>query len=239
VLVLSNSLGTTGGIWDGVVAALGPERRVLRYDHRGHGSSPAPHGPYTLEQLGTDVLALLDALELERVSFCGVSLGGMVAQWLGIHAPERLERLVIQCSSPYLGPASAWSQRAAMVRAAQSVGAVAEAVVERWLTPEFAAAHPEVRRRLHGMLLATPYESYAACCEAIGAMDLRAELARITVPTLVIGAERDPSTPVEPHARLMAESIPGARLVVVEDAAHLAGVQRPQALAALIAEHLG
>jgi 3-oxoadipate enol-lactonase len=237
VLVMGGSLGTSLEMWDGQLA-LAEDFRLVRYDHRGHGRSPVPPGPYDIEDMARDVLALLDALELERVAYCGLSIGGMVGMWLGAHAPERIERLVLICTSAHLPPASGWQERAAAVREAGTTEAVADAVVERWLTPGFAAEHPELRAELRAMLVATDPEGYAASCGAIERMDLRAELPRIQAPALVISGADDPATPPE-HQALIAESIPGARLETVAPAAHLAAVERPEAVNALIAAHLG
>jgi 3-oxoadipate enol-lactonase len=237
VLVLGGSLGTSLEMWDGQLA-LAERFRLLRLDHRGHGRSPVPPGPYEIEDLARDVLALLDALEIERASYCGLSIGGMVGMWLGANAPERIERLVLLCTSAHLPPASGWQERAAAVREAGTVEVIADAVVERWLTPGFAAEHPELRAELRAMLVATDPEGYAASCGAIERMDLRAELARISAPTLVISAADDPATPPE-HQALIAESIAGARLATVAPAAHLAAVERPEAVNELIAAHLG
>jgi len=237
VLVMGGSLGTSLEMWDGQLA-LAERFRLVRHDHRGHGRSPVPPGPYDIEDLARDVLALLDALEIERASYCGLSIGGMVGMWLGANAPERIERLVLLCTSAHLPPASAWHERAAAVREAGTVEAVADAVVERWLTPGFAAEHPELRAELRAMLVATDPEGYAASCGAIARMDLRAELARISAPTLVISGADDPATPPE-HQALIARSIAGARLATVAPAAHLAAVERPEAVNELIAAHLG
>ncbi|HEY4095100.1 MAG TPA: 3-oxoadipate enol-lactonase [Baekduia sp.] len=236
-LVLAASLGTTRAMWDPQIAALRERFRTVRYDQRGHGASPAPPGPYAIADLGRDALALLDRLGLERTSWAGVSLGGMVGMWLAIHAPQRIDRLVLLCTSAHLGPQQAWTDRAAAVRAAGTVDAVADAVVARWLTPAFADAHPDVRAWLRTMLAATPPEGYAACCEAIRDMDQRAELGAITAPTLVISGVEDLAAPAA-HQQLIAEAIPGARLVALSPAAHLAGVERADDVTALIADHL-
>ncbi len=142
----------------------------------GTAARRSPPGPYEIADLGADVLALLDHLGIERASYCGLSIGGMVGMWLGIHAPERIDRLVLICTSAHMPPASAWAERAAAVRVAGSPEVVADTVVGRWLTPGFAAAHPEVRERLRAMLCATDAEGYAACCGAIERMDLRPDL---------------------------------------------------------------
>jgi 3-oxoadipate enol-lactonase len=237
VLLLGPSLGTTLEMWGPALAPLAREHDVVRFDHRGQGGSPQPHGPYTIADLGNDVLALLDRLGLECVSYAGVSLGGMVGLWLAANAPTRIERLVCICSSAHLPPASAWAARAASVREAASVATVADVVLERWFTAEYARAHADVVAAVREMLERSPPEGYAACCEAIGALDLRGELARITAPTLVIAAAADPATPPE-HSRLIAAAIPGARLVVLERGAHLAAIECADEVAALIESHL-
>ena len=235
-VVLSNSLGTTSALWDAQVPALEPHFRVVRYDHRGHGASDAPPGPYTVEELARDVIALLDRLGLERVSFCGLSLGGMVGMSLALQAPERLDRLVLCCTSAYLGPPETWSERAQLVRA-EGPGAIADAVLGRWFTERFHAEQPGTVARFRDMITATPREGYAACCEAIRGWDARATIHAIAAPTLVIAGAGDPSTPPE-HARLIAGEIPGARLVVLEGAAHLANVEQAEALNEALLDHL-
>jgi len=237
VVVLGSSLGTTLEMWDPALAALSRRHRVLRFDHRGHGRSPLPEGPYEVADLGGDVLALLDRLGLERVSYVGVSLGGMVGMWLAAHAPERIERLVCVCSSAYLPPAEVWAARAATVREAHSVSVIAESILERWFTPACAEEQPDVLAWMRGMLCDCPAEGYAACCGVIERLDLRGELARITAPTLVIAAAEDPSTPPE-HSAMIAAGVPGARLEVLPQGAHLVAVERPDEVTVLIDRHL-
>jgi 3-oxoadipate enol-lactonase len=222
-------------MWDPQVAALSATHRVIRHDHRGHGGSPVPPPPYELAGLGADVLALLDALGLERVDWCGLSLGGMVGMWLAAHAPERLGRLALCCTSAQLGTPESWAERVDAVRAGGTDG-VADAGVGRWLTPGFAATHPDLAARLRAMIAATDDDGYVGCCQAIASMDLRPALGRIRAPTLVIAGADDPSTPPE-HGEVIAAGIPGARLEVVADAAHLANVQQPEAVGALLAAH--
>lgn len=236
VVVLSNSLGTTLRMWDPQAAALAGSSRVLRYDTRGHGRSPVPQPPYTLADLGADLIALLDRHGIGRASLCGVSLGGMVSMWVAAHAPERVERLVLCSTSALLGPPEAWAERAALVRRC-GMEAVADTVVARWFTPAFAATEPDVVAGIRADLAAAPPEGYAACCEVVGAMDLRADLGSIRAATLVVGAEHDPSTPPE-HARAIAAGITGARLVVLPQGAHLVNLETPAAVTALILEHL-
>ncbi|MEV6694676.1 3-oxoadipate enol-lactonase [Micromonospora sp. NPDC051196] len=235
VLVLGSSLGTTGAMWQPQVAALATRFRVVRYDHLGHGGSPVPAGPYRIDLLGREVLRLLDDLAVGSAHYAGLSLGGMVGMWLAAHAPERIDRLALLCTSAYLGPADGWRARAASVRAGQ-LDAIADTVVTRWFTPGFAAARPDTVAGYRDMLTATPPAGYAACCEAIAAMDLRADLAAVRAPTLVIGAADDPATPPA-HAADIAERIPSARLAIVDDAAHLANVEQPAAVARLLRAH--
>src|SRR6185437_11060127 len=225
VVVLSNSLGTTLEMWEPQAAVLARDRRVLRYDMRGHGRSPVPETPYSIADLGADLVALLDRHGIERASLCGVSLGGMVSMWVAAHAPERVDRLVLCSTSAIMGPPESWTERAALVRR-EGTAAVADAVVARWFTQAFAAAEPEVVAGIRGRLAATPPEGYAGCCEAIREMDQRPDLPAITAPTLVIAAEGDPSTPPS-HARTIAGLIPGARLRVLDRGAHLVNVEEP------------
>lgn len=235
-LMLSNSLGTALGMWDDQLPALSHKFRVLRYDQRGHGRSPAPPGPYTIAELAGDALELLDRLGLERVSFCGVSLGGMTGLWLAINAPDRIDSLGLCCTSAHLPPPEKWTRRAAAVRS-QGMEAVADEVLEGWFTPALAERRPQVMERARRTLLDTPAEGYAGCCEAIVTHDLRGELGSIRAPTLVVAAEEDPATPPE-HGRLIAEAIDGTRLVVLERARHLASVERPEAFTRELIRHL-
>jgi 3-oxoadipate enol-lactonase len=237
VLLMGGSLGTTLTMWEPQLPALSDAIRVVRFDHRGHGGSPAPDGPYSIDELGGDVLALLDRLELERVSYCGLSIGGMVGQWLAINAPERIDKLVLICTSAHLPPADAWRARAATVREAGTPEPVADAVLERWFTGAYARLRPDVVAHHRRMLVGTPAEAYASCCEAIAALDLRAGLAAIAAPTLVIAGRQDPAIPPE-HGRAIAAAVPGARLEVLDPAAHLASVERATEVTDLIAGHL-
>jgi 3-oxoadipate enol-lactonase len=235
-LVLSNSLGTTLEMWEPQVPALSERFRVVRYDRRGHGRSPVPPGPYSIAELGADVLALLDELGLERISFCGLSIGGVVGMWLGSEAPERIDRLVLCCAQPAFPPPEQWVERAAAVRAG-GVAVVAEAVLGRWFSSEFRAGRPDVVERFRAMLVETPAEGYASCCEAIAAAELWGNLPSITAPTLVVTGEHDPVVP-SASGEAVAAAIPGARHVVVEGAAHIANVERPDAFTSALLEHL-
>jgi 3-oxoadipate enol-lactonase len=234
-LVLSNSLGSTSEMWDPQVPALSERFRLIRYEHRGHGDAPVPPEPYDLDDLGGDVVALLDRLGIERTDFCGLSLGGMVGMWLGINAPERIRRLVLLCTSPMLSREHDWALRGRTVRE-QGTGAVAEAVVERWFTPRYAEEHPDTVARMRAMVTETPATGYAGCCGAIERMDLVPELGSIRAPTLVVAGTEDPATP-PPHAEVIAEHIPDCRMELVP-AAHLASWERPDEVTRLILSHL-
>jgi 3-oxoadipate enol-lactonase len=232
-LLLSNSLGTTQGMWDGALPIFEERTRVLRYDHRGHGGLPAPPGPYSIADLAQDALEVLDRAGEERVNFCGVSVGGMVGMWLAINAPERIDRLALCCTSAHMPPPEMWHERAAAVRA-DGMAAVVDATLERWFTP---AAPPETVERTRQELLATSPEGYAGCCEAIAEHDMREQIGSIRAPTLVVSAEDDPSTPPD-HGRLIAGSVPDARITVLPDARHLIAAERPGDVAPLVLDHL-
>ena len=235
-LMMCGSLGTTLRMWDGQ-RALSERLRLVPIDPRGHGGSPVPSPPYEIADLGRDVLELMDSLGVERASFCGLSIGGMVGMWLGANAPERIDWLVLLCTSAYMPPPSKWQERARTVLEAGSAEPIADTVVAGWLTPGYAATHPEVREELREMLTATPAEGYAACCGAIERMDLRGELPRIDAPTLVISGSDDPSTPPSEQEQIAAV-IPNCRHEVVGPAAHVAAVEQPEAVNRLILEHL-
>jgi 3-oxoadipate enol-lactonase len=237
VVAFSNSLGTRGEMWDAEATALSARLRVLRYDTRGHGDSPVPKGPYSVADLGGDLLALLDQLGLERVSFCGLSIGGMTAMWLGVNAPERIDSLVICCTAMQLPPPEMWTDRAAQVRA-EGMGSVVEATMERWFTPEFPKRSPEVVDRIRETFLSTNPEGYAGCCEALAQFDMRGELDAIRAPTLVIAGDDDPVGTPE-RAEAIGEEIPDSRVVVLERARHLAAVEQAKAVTAELQQHLG
>jgi 3-oxoadipate enol-lactonase len=237
VLVFANSLGTTLRMWEPQVSALGDRFRIVRYDHRGHGSSPVPPGPYTIDDIGADLLALLARLDVGRVNLCGLSLGGMAAMWLAAEAPQRVRRLALMSTSAALGPPSYWAERAAAV-AAGGMAAITESVLARWFTPHFARQQPTTIDEMRRMLATTPTRGYAACCAALEHLDLVDRLPSITAETLVIAGAGDPATPPH-HAERITASIAGARLVVVDEAAHLLNIERPGAVSALLADFLG
>ncbi|MCK6209046.1 3-oxoadipate enol-lactonase [Georgenia sp. EYE_87] len=221
-IVLSNSLGTNLDLWEPQVGALAERFHVVRYDSRGHGRSSAPAGPYTMSDLAGDVVALLDHLEVGRAHVVGISVGGLTGQYLAVEHPERVDRLVVANTAAKIGEPQAWLDRAALVESA-GLGAIADTVVEKWLTPGYAEEHPELADRLKAMLLATDDAGYAATCHVLAETDLRGRIGAIAAPTLVIGASGDLPTP--PAAtRAIAEGVPGARYVEV-DAAHISNLE--------------
>lgn len=226
VLVFSNSLGTDLRMWEPQLPPLAARFRVLRYDSRGHGHSSAPPGPYTLDQLGGDLLALLDALGVRRAYLCGLSLGGMVAQWIAIHHPERVGRVVLANTAARIGTLESWTARIEAVRAG-GMPAIRDAVVARFLSERFRNAHPEVTQWLSDMVEATPPEGYLGACEALRDADLRALIPRIAVSTLIIASELDESTPPT-QARELLAAIAGSELEVFAETAHLSNVEQPE-----------
>ena len=235
LVVLASSLGTPLAMWDDLAADLSADHRVLRYDHRGHGGSAAPPGPYTMDELAHDVIDLLDAVGAESASFCGESLGGCVGQWLGANAPERIDRLVLSCTSPSFGAPQGWHDRAAAVRAG-GTEAVVDVVLARWFRPEFARARPDVIAAFRAMFVSVGAEGYAGCCEALAGWAFDDELPRIAVPALVVAGDVDPAAPLD-VVTAMAEAIPGSRLVVLE-AAHLAPIEQAEAFTREVRAHL-
>ncbi len=236
VVVLSGSLGTDMSMWEAQASALVERYRTLRYDLRGHGQSGVPPGPYSMSDLGEDLLALMDELEIERAALCGLSIGAMISMWIAANAPERVTRLVLCCTTAYMGPDSGYDERAAAVRK-DGIEPIADAVMERWFTPAFAREHPETVQDMRSRLCAISPEGYAGCCEAIDGMDLRSALGAIRVPTLVVAGEADPATPPE-HGRAIAQTVPDAEFAVLPDAAHIAAVEQAEPVTALILDFL-
>ena len=236
VLVLGSSLGTTSELWRPQVGALRRHFRVLHYEHRGHGGSPAPPGPYTIGELGGDVLGLLGEFGVQRASYAGVSLGGMIGMWLAACAGDRIDALVLCCTSARLQPATLWTERAARVRA-DGMAAISGQVVDRWFTPAFRGRDPATVARFVTSIEEVEPEGYAGCCEAIAAMDLRPMLASVRAPTLVIAGAEDPATPPW-HAAVIASRIRGSRVQVIRGAAHLANVSNPGEITAGLLAHL-
>jgi len=227
LLVLAHSLGVDHGLWDPQMPALLRYLQVLRVDLRGHGASDSPAGDYTIEQLGRDVIAAVDSTARERFAYCGLSLGGMIGQWLGANATERITHLVLANTSPRVGAPDLFEARRKAVLEG-GMTSVENAAMERFFSPRvLASANPQVATSRAALLAANPV-GYAGCCAAIRDMDQRALLGRIRVPTLIIGGCLDASTPWEGHGDLLATAIPGARSIVLE-AAHLSNVELPSA----------
>ncbi|WP_068081295.1 3-oxoadipate enol-lactonase [Novosphingobium rosa] len=227
VLLLSNSLGTDHAMWEPQISGLAVRFRVLRYDQRGHGRSDAPAGAYSMDRLGHDALDLLDALGIAKADFCGLSLGGMVGQWLAVHAPERIGKLILANTSAYMGLPANWQSRIDSVRE-QGMAPLAQASIARWFTPGFADRMPDAMAPIHAMLLATDPVGYAGCCGAIRDMDQRPTSFLNTLPTLVIAGAQDPATPVA-ASEFLAERARHGRIEILADAAHLSNVEQPEA----------
>ncbi|MDB5758829.1 MAG: 3-oxoadipate enol-lactonase [Burkholderia sp.] len=225
VLVLSNSLGTNLDMWAPQMPALLQHFRVLRHDARGHGHSDVTPGPYTIAQLGEDVLALMDYLKIDRAHFCGLSMGGMIGMWLGAHHAARIDRLVLCNTAAKIGTPDTWNPRIAKVDA-EGMASVVDTVLDRWFTPGFRQRAPEQVGVVRDMLLNTAPAGYGANCAAVRDMDLRADIASIGVPTLVIAGTHDGSTPAA-DGRAVADAIPGARYVEL-DAAHLSNWEQSE-----------
>jgi 3-oxoadipate enol-lactonase len=234
-LLMSNSLGTNLHMWDNQVEALTKRFRVIRYDTRGHGRSGAPSFPYTFAMLGADAIALMDALKLSKVRFCGLSMGGMIGMWLARHAPSRIEQLVLCNTAAKFGMPDIWNQRIATVRAS-GMKTITDSVIERWFTKDFRQRSPKAIDPIVEMLHTTKPEGYAGNCAAIRDVDQRWTIADIKTPTLVIGGKHDPATPYE-AAELIAKRIPGAKLVGL-DAAHLSNIEQPEAFSKALNDFL-
>jgi len=232
VIALSNSLGTNLSMWDPQATVLGEKFCVLRYDLRGHGLSTVTSGPYTIEQLGRDVIALLDAMKIESAYFCGLSMSGMIGMWLGVNAANRMKGLVLCNTAAKIGNVETWNARMKDVKE-RGMAAVATTVVLRWFSEDFIKKSPEVVEATRQMLLQAPPEGYVACCAAVRDADFRQDLPRVTARTLVIAGAQDPViTPAEAH--LVADGIPGASYLELQ-AAHLSNIEAaPQFTEALL-----
>jgi 3-oxoadipate enol-lactonase len=224
-LVLSNSLGTDLSMWDAQVPAFTQHFRVLRYDSYGHGASTFAACGFRIDRLGQDVVRLLDHLGIATVSFCGLSVGGLVGQWLGLHAAERLKKLVLCNTAAHIGTADGWNARIDAVKK-DGLASISNGILERWFTPSFHEREPRTVDRFRKILEATPAESYVATCAAIRDADLRSEVSKISVRTLVIAGTQDKATPPE-GGRYLAERIVASRYVEF-DTAHLSNVELPQ-----------
>jgi 3-oxoadipate enol-lactonase len=222
VLMFCNSLGTTLHMWDGQMPEVLKHFRVVRYDRRGHGKSGVPNGPYTMEMLGRDALAVMDAAGAGKINWCGLSMGGMVGMWLGANAPQRCNRLILSNTSAYFENKQIWNDRIALVKE-KGLTAIVGGTLERWFTKDFRDREPAKVKSIADMFLATKLEGYIACGQAVRDMDHREILKSIKAPTMVIAGKQDAGTTVE-MAELIRKSIPGAGMTLF-DAAHIANVE--------------
>jgi 3-oxoadipate enol-lactonase len=234
-VLFSNSLGTTCEMWKAQVEALSPTFRIIRYDTRGHGASDVPPGPYTLETLGLDALAILEAVDVDRAHVCGLSLGGLTAMWLAVYRPDRVQSVTLTSTAARIGHATMWDERIVQVRAS-GVQSLAEAAMGRWFSQSFRASHPDVVAIYHRMLSETPAGGYAACCTAIRDADLRSAINRITAPALIIAGHHDPVTPPA-DAEDMRSRIPHSRVSLL-DAAHILNVEQARAFNDALSEFI-
>ncbi|TCB74132.1 3-oxoadipate enol-lactonase [Acinetobacter sp. ANC 4173] len=225
-LVFSNSLGTNYGMWQQQFNALKEQFFVVCYDTRGHGASSAPQGPYSLQQLGEDVIHLLDHLNIQHAAFCGISMGGLTGQWLAIHYPERFSHVVVCNTAAKIGQEQAWLDRAALVRS-QGLQSIADSAASRWFTDPFIQSNAATVATLSNDLGAGSPEGYASCCEALAKADVRKQLKTITVPVLIVAGQQDPVTTVA-DAEFMLSQIPKSQLVEI-DASHISNVEQPTA----------
>ena len=236
VLLLSNSIGSTRDLWARQVDAFSRSFRLIRYDTRGHGRSSVPPGDYSIDQVGRDVLAILDDAGVTAANVCGLSLGGITAMWLGIHAPHRVSRLILANTAARIGSVMSWTERAALVREG-GMSAVADRAMLTWFSQEFREREPDIVQSFHTMLSGCSPEGYLGCCAALRDADLRDAIATIRCPTLVITGAHDVATTPE-QAAFIADHIAGARLVTL-DSAHLSNVARANEFNAAVLDFLG
>ncbi len=225
VLVLANSIATSLHMWDGQVQTLSEAYRVLRYDFRGHGKSDTPAGAYSVDRLGRDVIELLDSLEIKQAHFCGLSMGGWVGQWLAVHAPDRIGRLILSNTAAYLGPPSNFDAQIRAVLAVKDMADTADQFMRNWFPASMLAGPNEIVDTFRAMVLATPPLGLAGCFAALRDCDLRRTIALIKAPTLVIGGIDDKVT-LASHSEEIAATIPGAKLVLLPGV-HMLNVERP------------
>lgn len=222
VLMLSNSLGTSLELWSQQVPVFSDDFSLLRYDLRGQGKSSTPSGPYSIDQMGRDALDLLDVLQLDRVHFCGISMSGLIGQWLGVHAPHRLHRLVLSNTAAKIGSEANWNQRIATVQE-NGLTPIVSTVLDGWFTESFHRSHPVTIEAMRGILLANKPEGYAACCAAVRDADLRDSVHTITAPTLVVYGTEDRSTTSD-EAKFLLDHIANSQALELR-AAHIANIE--------------
>ena len=235
VLVFSNSLGANLSMWDPQMPELEKRFYVLRCDTRGEGKTSVTPGSYTIEQLGGDVLHLMDHLGIERAHFCGLSMGGMIGMWLGLNAEKRLSKVVLCNTAAKIGEAEMWNARIENVRKGR-MAAVSAAVCERWFTPAFRVHSPEIFAGAQRMIESMPPEGYVACCAAVRDFDARERVCQIRVPTLVITGSQDAATPAA-DGHSLAEQIPGARYIEL-NAAHVSNIEASEQFTSELIEFL-
>ena len=226
VLILSNSIATNLHMWDEQAPMFAKQFRVVRYDRRGHGKSGAPKGPYTLEMLSRDSLAVADAVGAKKFNWCGLSLGGMVGQWLGANAPDRLNKLVITNTNFFYAEKQPWDDRIKLVTEKGMI-ALADPMMERWFTPETRTRSPQKVARVRAMLTATSVDGFVGCCQAIREMDFRESNKSIAVPTLVMVGAKDNAT-LPAYGEEMVKQMKNAKLATIPDAAHISNVEQPK-----------
>jgi 3-oxoadipate enol-lactonase len=224
-ILMMHSIGCDLTLWDPQVESLAHDFRVVRYDARGHGGSDAPPGDYTLERLGQDALAVLDAVGVGRAYLCGLSLGGVTAKWLALNAPERIAGIVLADTAVRIGTAEAWQARADMALE-QGMQAIAPTALGRFFSSQFQAADPDTVDRFRGILLGTDPQGWAGCCAVLRDADFTGQLGAIVTPAIVVGGTLDVPTPLA-QAEELASLIPGARLVAL-DAGHLSNIEQPE-----------
>ncbi len=225
-LIFSNSLGTKYSMWQPQIEHFQQDHYVICYDTRGHGASSVPQGPYSLEQLGQDVVNLLDHLDIAKAAFCGISMGGLTGQWLAIHKPERFSQVIICNTAAKIGQEQAWQDRAALVRE-QGLAPIASTAASRWFTDPFIQSNPAVIAELSNDLGAGSPEGYANCCEALAKADVREQLSSIQIPVLIIAGQQDPVTTVA-DGQFMQQRIANSRLFEI-NASHISNIEQPEA----------
>jgi 3-oxoadipate enol-lactonase len=234
-LLLINSIGSTREMWARQMDAFRAAFRVIRYDARGHGRSSVPRGPYAVSQLGADALAILDDVGAQAAHVCGISLGGITAQWIALNAPDRVRGLVLANTAARIGTVDSWTERVAVVHQ-NGMSAVADLAMERWFTPSFRERDPETVRAFQTMVQNCPTEGYLGCCAALRDADLRDQVSAITAPTLLIASTADTATPPE-GLEFLRERISGSELVTL-DSAHLSNVECAEAFTAAVTDFL-
>jgi 3-oxoadipate enol-lactonase len=234
-LLFINSIATTRELWARQVPRLSKSFRVITYDARGHGFSQVTAGDYTIEQLGRDALAILDAAGVESAHVCGISLGGITAMWLGVHAPRRIKSLVLANTAARIGSLEMWTERIAFVKQ-QGMATLADLTMPRWFTDGFRAREPHTIEQFRTMVAACPKEGYLSCSAALRDEDLREAIAGIRCPVLCIAGNADPATPPE-ALQFIHEQIAGSKMLLL-DAAHLTNVEQHEAFTNAVTEFI-